>query len=470
MEPTPTSAGGEPVTVPTRTLGFWALWALGVGAVVGDGIFLLLGQGIEKAGPSAAVAFLVAGLFQMCLMVALGELAVGMPTAGAMSDWVGRLLGGWWGFLAGFAFALGWVFAGGAVGIAIGQITCWFVFPPPPGVAPPPPDPMWTAVFAIGFLTVFAVLNYLGTEVAAKTQLVLVLVLVGLMVVFAVAGAFWVEGANYRPFMPNGWSGFWAAVPLGTYAYLGAITLATAGGECRDRRDLPRALVWSSVTFLILYTVAQVVVEGLVPWQEVQAGTSPFTTAADRVFGRWGGWVLNAAGWLAAATTLMMGTIYATSRIFYAQARAGQMPRALGHLHPRRGTPTVGIAVVWAVSVGLVVLGTQDPNHYYEFFGLQLVFAWMVSWLLALVAAVVYRRRHAEEVRALPWRQPLYPLFPVAGLIGIAIVTYYTVESAPTTLWVGAVWIGVAGLYYALVARKRVRELAQAAPPAPEQV
>ena len=216
--------GGGAPAVPLRKLGFWSIWALGVGAVVGDGIFLALGEGIEKAGPSAAFAFLLAGLFQMFLMLALGELAVGMPSSGAMSDWAARLLGDWWGFLAGFAFALGWAVAGGSVGIAIGQFTCWFFFPEPH-------DPAWVAAFAILFLTLFAALNALGVEIAAKTQLVLVFLLVGLMVVFSIVGAAWVDTRNYQPMLPNGWNGFWIAVPLGTYAYLGAITLATAGGE-----------------------------------------------------------------------------------------------------------------------------------------------------------------------------------------------------------------------------------------------
>ncbi len=169
--------------------------------------------------------------------------------------------------------------------------------------------------------------------------------------------------------------------------------------------------------------------------------------------------MLNLAAWLAAATTLLMGTIYATSRIFYAQAKAGYLPRPLGYVHPRRGTPVVGIAVVWLVSVVLVLIGTRDPNYYYEFYGLQLVFAWMVSWALALVAAVAYRRRYPEEVRALSWRQPLYPLFPLVGLIGIGVVTYYTVEGAPLTLAIGAAWIAVAGVYYYLGPRRtRLRE------------
>jgi amino acid transporter len=205
----------------------------------------------------------------------------------------------------------------------------------------------------------------------------------------------------------------------------------------------------------VIYTAAQVVLEGIVSWTEVSAGVSPFTTAADRVFGRWGGWVINLGAWLAAATTLLMGTLYAPSRIFYSQARAGYLPRRLGHLHPRLGTPVVGIVLVWATSIGLVLVGMRDPNYYYEFFSLQLVLAWMVSWVLALVAAVVYRRRCPDEIKALPWRQPLYPLFPVLGLFGILVVTYYTLAGAPMTLPIGLGWIALAGVYYVFSRRRR---------------
>lgn len=442
-----------------RKIGFWGLWALGVGAVVGDGIFLMLEDGIAKAGPGACLAFLVAGLFQLCLMVALGELAVGMPDAGAMSGWVGRLLGDGWGFVAGFAFALGWVFAGGSVGLAIGKFTCWFFFDEP--------TPFWIATSAIGLLTLFAACNALGAGLAVRTQLVLVLLLVGLMVAFAVAGLGSVRAENYAPFLPHGWGGFWQAVPLGTYAYLGAVTLSTAGGECRDPRDLPRALVWSSLTFLALYTAAQAVLEGVVRWDEANTDP-PFTVAAGRVFGRSGAWALNIAGWLAAATTLLMGTLYAPARIFYAQARAGYLPAFLGRVHPRTRTPVAGIAAVWAASVALVLWGVRDFDDAYEALGLQLVFAWMLSWALALVAAVWYRRKCPAEVRGLSWRQPLYPLFPVLGATGIVVVTWFTVDQKPVTVPIALVWLAGLGAYYGLAVRPRLRRLAETVPTPPE--
>jgi APA family basic amino acid/polyamine antiporter/D-serine/D-alanine/glycine transporter/ethanolamine permease len=152
-----------------------------------------------------------------------------------------------------------------------------------------------------------------------------------------------------------------------------------------------------------------------------------------------------------------MGTLYAPSRIFYSQARAGYLPAALGRVHPRTHTPMVGIILVWAVSVGLVVWGVRDFDYYYEAYSLQLVLAWMVSWALALVAAVRYRRKFAVEVAGLPWRQPLYPLFPVLGLVGIAVVTWYTAADAPLTPAAAGGWLAALGTYYWVGPRRWAR-------------
>jgi amino acid transporter len=418
-----------------RKLGYWQIWALGVGAVIGDGVFLLMGQGIATAGPGAILAYLVAGLSQLFLMVALGELAVGMPNAGAMSLWVERFMGKWWGFLAGFTFAAGWVIAGGSVGLALGQITMWF-FPQLEGG-------FWPVLFAIFFLSVFAVLNILGTEIAAKTQLYLVLIMTGVMALFSLIGLKEINPSHFTPFLPNGMEGFWAAIPLGTYAYLGAVTLATAGGECKDPKDLPKALVWSSITFLVLYTLAQAVLQGLIPWDKMTMDSSPFTAASEMVFGFAGAFIMNMTAWIAAATCILMGTLYSASRIFYAQARKGFLPSFFGYIHPKTGTPVYGILAVWACSVGLVILGSINPDLLYVELSTQLVLAWMVSWTLALIAAVLYRKHHMQEIRQLPWKQPLYPLFPILGFIGIGIVCYGTFVGSPMTLVRGAIWMGI---------------------------
>src|SRR5699024_6513562 len=98
--------------LPQNKLGFWAIWALGVGSVVGDGIFLMMGEGIVASGSSSTIAYMIAGLSQLFLMVALAEMAVGMPNAGAMSVWVSRVMGSSCGFLSGFLIVIGWVLHG----------------------------------------------------------------------------------------------------------------------------------------------------------------------------------------------------------------------------------------------------------------------------------------------------------------------------------------------------------------------
>ena len=109
-----------------RKMGFWQVWALGVGAVVGDGIFLMVASGAEQAGPACVISYLIAGLFLMCICMNASELAVGMPVAGSMFDWNNRILGAKWGMLAAFGnIAMNIVFLG-SVGLGTGYISNYF--------------------------------------------------------------------------------------------------------------------------------------------------------------------------------------------------------------------------------------------------------------------------------------------------------------------------------------------------------
>ena len=421
---------------PKRTLKFWHIWALGVGAVVGDGIFLLMGEGIAVAGPSSIISYGVAGLSQLFLIMALVEMAVAMPNAGAMSYWVERILGKSWGFIAGMTFAIGWIIAGGSVGLALGKITMWYF--------PSLTAEWWPMVFALVFITLFALMNIAGTMLAARIQLWLMLGLVAIMIVFAVIGLKDVNLSNFTPLMPHGASGFLSAIPLGTYAYLGALTLVTAGAEAiNPERDLPRGLIWSSLTFLFIYSFAHFVLQGIIPWQNVTIDSSPFTVAAGQVFGVAGAFIMNTAAWVAAATTILMGTIYATSRIFYSQAREGMLPKFMGKIHPKTYTPINAIIVIWAATVLLIVIGQFNPDLIYIELSNQLVIAWLFSWGITLVASVIYRVRYKEEVAKLSWRQPLFPMFPVLGFIGIVVVLYGSFVNDLGTLLRGAAWLTV---------------------------
>lgn len=432
---------------PLRNLGFWELWAIGVGTIVGDGIFLLMSDAVATAGPSAALAFALAGFIELCIVLAMGELSIAMPTAGAMEDWVTKYLGGWWGYLTGFSFNLGWIIAGGSSSLALGRITCYFF----PGI-----DLVWGTVgFALLFLSIFAILNIFGTLLAARTQLYMVMGVVAVMVVFVVIGAFKLDVQNYQPFFPKGWAGFTAAIPLGAYCFCGSATLATGGSEAKNTNVIIKALKWVPLTFIIVYTAAILIMIGCVDWTTVSMDVSMFTLAAEKLLGKNGGFIMNATAWLAAATCVLMGTVYACPRTFFWMARRGTMPKFFGYLHPKTRTPIWGICTIWAISSGLILISIINPDFVYVTCAMQLLLAWMITFTLAVIAGMAFRAKEPEKVKSLPWNQPLYPLLPIIAILGNGITAYYSFVSSPITLIIGAIWIVLLYIYYKFYVSKQ---------------
>lgn len=434
-----------------KKLGFWAIWAIGVGSVVGDGIFLLIGEGIDIAGPSALLGFIIAGFIQMCMMVALGEFSVCMPNAGAMAVWVERIFGKAAGFISSMTFAIGWVITGGSTGLACGIMTCYYF--------PNLDLQLWSMIFAILWVSIFAVLNILGVGLAAKVQLGLVLILMAFMLALGIFGLPYVSFDAYKPFYTNGFGGMLKAIPVGTYAYMGAITLCTAGGECKDPRHMPKALLWSSLTFLIVYSLAQFVAIGVLTPEQISLKVSPFTVAAEVVFGSLGGKLINLAGLIAAATTILGGTIFASSRIFYEEAQKGLLPKAFKKLHKKYHTPVFAIVVVWIISCILIILASFGAEYIYSSLSNQVVFAWCVSWTIALFAAIKYRKLFYSEIKEHGWVQPLFPLFPVVGIIGALMIMWTSYSSEIIQLLIGVLWLTILIIYYLYVKNKNLKDI-----------
>jgi len=433
-----------------RALGLREIWAIGVGAVVGDGIFMLMGDAAQMAGPMALISYFAAGLFLLCIMVSMGEMAVGMPDAGSLWVWTRRFMGDLAGFVSGVSYAAGWVIAGGSVGLAIGFVSHWFI---PLSSTPETSYVLWSLIW----VTVFAIVNYLGVIMASRTQLIMVLVLVGTMVVFALVGLFGgrFDPANYVPFNPGGWGMFFPTLAYGTYAYMGALTLTTAGSEAKNPSDLPRGLVYASITFLVVYTLAMAAMFGLASYEQMSVVESPFTTAAQVAFGPAAATILNMAAWLAAATCLIGGTMYAAPRLLYSMGRSHILPRVFSHVNQHR-VPGFATVLVWVISVVLVLVGSKNPDIVYVTLSLLLVFCWAVTWTLGMISSVLYRSRYPQEIRGLPWKQPLYPLFPIIGFIGVAIIMYGTFKGAEMAILYGVIFVAALAIYYYAYGKQHV--------------
>lgn len=432
-----------------RSMGFWQIWAIGVGAVVGDGIFLYMGNGVASAGPSALLAFLIAGVLQMVIMVAMGELSVGMPEAGAMSVWVEKYMGKFWGLLSGLTFSVGWVILGGSISVALGRFMAYWI--------PIGDLDTGTVIWAAIWFSIFCLMNIAGAAIAGIGQLVLVIMLVAIMVVFAVTGIIkGVDMASFKPFFPNGIEGFSACIPIATFAYMGAACICTSGSECKKPTDLGKALVWSSITFIVVYCLALFVVLGTIDWRNASLDVSIFTVAAETIWGPIGASILNFAAWLAAATCLIMGTIYTPSRIFYAMAKEGYMPKIFARVNAKTNTPVSGIVIIWIIGIiGILAAKFFGASNFYVTLCNQAVIAWSISWGLAVIAGMYYRKdmgldRIKNEVG---WHQPFYPVIPIVALAGIAYVLYLCFYDMAQFIGF-AIWFALYLVYYFNIKRK----------------
>lgn len=423
-----------------KRLGFWHLWAIGVGSVVGDGIFLLLGDGIATAGPAAILAYVLAGLFMLFIALAVSDLAVGLPSAGAMWIWGREILGDYAGFISGLSYAVGWIIAGGSVGLALGRITQFFV----PDLGVP------AAVWGILFVTIFALIQLGGVFLSSRLQLGLVLVLVAIVLIFGVSailnGNF--SRARFSPFFATGTGSVWTAMAFGMYAYMGPLTLTTGGDEAKNVEDIPRALVVSCLTFLFIYTFAMIGMVGIMGYEEFSSLESPFTTTAEMVWGSNAALIINFAAWIAAFTSLFMGTMYSAPRMLYKMGEMKVLPDIFGQVYEETRVPLFSTVFVWACSVILLLVAQYELLDYAQL-SLLLTFAWLVTWAIAIVAAVKYRREHPRHVANQDWKQPLFPLFPILGMVGVAVILYGTFSGAVTSFGLGiAFLIVITAIYY----------------------
>lgn len=423
-----------------KQLGFWHLWAIGVGSVVGDGIFLLLGDGIAIAGPAAILAYVMAGLFLLFIALAVSDLAVGLPSAGAMWIWGREILGDYAGFVSGLSYAVGWIIAGGSVGLALGRITQFFV--PDMGVP--------AAVWGILFVTIFALIQLGGVFLSSWIQLGLVLILVSIVLIFGVSailnGDF--SRTRFSPFFPTGTGSVWTVMAFGTYAYMGPLTLTTGGDEAKNVEDIPRALIISCLTFLLIYTLAMIGMIGIMGYEQFSSLESPFTTTAQMVWGSNAALIINFTAWIAAFTSLFMGTMYSAPRMLYKMGDMKILPDIFGQIYEKSRVPLFSTVFVWACSVVLLLVAQYELLDYAQL-SLLLTFSWLVTWGIAIVAAVKYRREHPDHVAKQDWKQPLFPLFPILGMMGVAIIIYGTFAGAVTSFGLGIVFlIAITAIYY----------------------
>ncbi|WP_353942566.1 amino acid permease [Streptomyces sp. HUAS MG91] len=415
------------------------LTMLGLGGVIGAGLFVGSGAGIQVAGPGIVLSYLIAGAIAMCVMRMLGEMSAAMPASGSFSVHAERALGRWAGFSAGWLywFLLVVVLAVEATGAA--QIANGWV----PGV------PQWAWVLL--FMVVFTAANLAAVKNFGEFEFWFATLKVVAIVAFLVLGTLAIFGllpdtdpvglthlTGDGGFLPNGWQGVVSGVLAVVFAFGGLEVVTIAAAESDDPvRSVARAVRSAVFRILFFYVGSMLVIVTVLPWTQQKAGISPYVTVLDSIGIPSAGQIMNIVVFVALLSALN-ANLYGSSRMIFSLAERSEAPRALlkvgGGGVPRR-------AVLASVAFGFVsvLLNLEWPDTVFLYMlnsvGAVLLFVWA---LIALSQLRLRRRIEREAPERLVLRMWAFPWLTWAALAAMAavFVLMLTDDTArPQLLW-----------------------------------
>lgn len=339
-----------------RSLGLFEAVAMITGLVVGASIFVLVPSMTGMAGPSVFLAYAAAAIPAIFVVLYEIQLTGTLPVTGANFVTVTRVLNPFWGAVISFSAVLAIIASNILVAVGFSQYLIAFIQTFNPAFSLHP----W--VLPILIVAFFALINYLGVQIANWIQAILFVAFVLGMVIFSIVGTANMNAANLTPLFPNGIMMFVVVMVLATFSWAGLVALADIGGEVKNpRRNLPLALIIAFIIIVVLYTWQPFALVASMGWQEVaKAGSPAIMLQAGKLMPGVGIWIIFIAAMGAILTTINALTM-SCARDLVAWARDGMMPKAAAHLHPKFKTPDVAILIVLILEVlGILVSATID--------------------------------------------------------------------------------------------------------------
>lgn len=319
---------------------------VGLGAIIGAGIFVVTGVAADVAGPAFLIGLLIAGVAATCNALSSAELAATYPQSGGTYEYGYRLLNPAFGFSAGWMFLASKLAAGGTVALGFGGYFSQ-IFPAVPA--------RYAAVGAAVLLT-FA--NLFGIKKAGRFNTIIVSVTLLTLLYFVISGIPSFDINNLQPFAPKGFSGIAESAALLFFAYTGYARIATLGEEVHEpEKTIPRAVIITIVVSVVLYIAVALIAVGAVGANILASSSSPLQEAS-RVFTLPGVFWIVGIGAATAMLGVLLSQIVGISRMMFAMARRNDLPRVLEHTNSKYAVPDYGILLGGFVIVLLSIFGT----------------------------------------------------------------------------------------------------------------
>lgn len=403
-----------------KTLGASDMVMLGVGCIIGTGIFVLTGVAAAKyAGPGIMLSFVLSGLACAFAALAYAELASMVPVAGSAYTYSYAALGEIIAWIVGWNLILEYSVGSSAVaagwsGYMVGLLKSAGIELPKAYTAVPA-DGGIVNLPAMLIALFLSVLLVRGTKESATLNKILVFIKLAAVFIFLVLAGPKVNPANWNPFMPYGFSGVAGGAAIIFFAYIGFDAVATAAEECRNpNRDLPIGIIGSLVVCTILYIAVAAVLTGVVPYTELN-NAEPVAYAL-RAIGYNLGSALVGTGAIAGITTVLLVLMYGQTRVFFAMSRDGLIPAGICKVHPKYGTPHV-ITILAGVAVALIA-GFTPIGIIAELTNIGTLFAFVV----AAIGVFVLRKTRPDLHR--PFRCPAVSIVAPLAVLSCGYLMY----------------------------------------------
>ncbi|MGF9905776.1 amino acid permease [Brevibacillus porteri] len=435
-----------------KSLGAFDLTMLGIGAIMGTGIFVLTGVAAAlHAGPALVLSFVIAAFACVFAALCYAEFASTVPVSGsaytysyaAFGEFVAWMIG--WDLILEYGVACAAV-ASGWSGYAQGLLAGFNIHLPH----------ALTSAFdvskgtiidlpAVLIIVIITALLMKGTRESASLNTIMVLIKVAVVVLFLVVGVMYVKPENWSPFMPFGFAGVATGAATVFFAFIGFDAVSSAAEEVRNpQRDMPIGIISSLVVCTILYIAVSLTLTGIVPYKLLNV-KNPVAFALSYVNQDWVAGFIS-LGAIVGITTVLLVMMYGQARMFFAMSRDGLLPELFSHVHPRTQVPqksTLVVAALVATLGGLLPLSSLA-----QLTNIGTLFA----FILVSVGLVVLRRTHPQLPRA--FRVPFVPLVPLLSVLFCG----YLVFNLPTLTKIGFLgWLSVGAIVYFLYGRKHSR-------------
>ncbi|MFI9454432.1 amino acid permease [Amycolatopsis sp. NPDC052450] len=438
-----------------RTLGLRQLTAIGVGGIIGAGIFSLAGAvANEKAGPAVLISFLIAGIASAAAAFSYAEFAGLIPRAGSAYTYGYTVLGEIVGWFIGWDLLLEYTAIVAVVAIGISgyfnellgyldiNLPVWMLGAPGTEKADVAAGSYKINLFAVLLCLLIAFILNQGMKNAARFETLLVYLKVGLVLLVIVVGVFHINTDNYSNFFPFGLSGAFAGAATVFFAVFGYDAMSTAAEESTDsQKHMPKAIIYSLAISMVLYVLACLVLTGMVNYKDIDSEAA-FSSAFAGVGMKWLGLII-AVGAIIGITTVLFTFLMGASRVGYSMSRDGLLPKWFSKTHPVRKVPS---RMTWVLGIAsAIIAGLLPIGEAAELTNIGILLAFVV----VCVAVIVLRYKQPDLPRT--FKTPGMPIVPIIGIVfSIWLITFLNYHT-----WLRfAAWFGLGLIIYFAYSRR----------------